>query len=117
MVIHHMLTSGEPYRYAPERTTSEKLGRMHYHATGVRRKGGTPKGSKLSPLYGTGVSGRTVRARQDRERLQEAQRQYQKFLKEKGENYRGLSRRQLTQTSVDVGDQGLAGGRGGFHLV
>jgi len=33
--------------------------------------------------YGTGVRGRTVRARQDRERLQAAQRQYEQFLNER----------------------------------
>jgi len=39
-----MLTSGEPYRYAPERSTKERISRMHHVATGIRRKSGPPDG-------------------------------------------------------------------------
>lgn len=82
-IIWHMLTNGEPYRWAPERTTREKLGRMHYRATGVRRKGGVPKGSKRPATYGSGVRARDVRAKWDKERLAAAQADYERHLKER----------------------------------
>jgi transposase len=44
-----MLTSGEPYRYALPQTTAAKLARLRVKATGRRRQGGTPKGTKCVP--------------------------------------------------------------------
>ncbi|MFO7957813.1 MAG: hypothetical protein R6X33_12030 [Candidatus Brocadiia bacterium] len=78
-----MLKGGEPYRYAPERTTREKLGRMRYHATGVPRKGGVAKGTPRSAAYGTGVRSRTLRAKEDKERLQSAQCLLRAFIEER----------------------------------
>ena len=83
VIIWHMLKNSEPYRYAPQRTTREKLSRMHYLATGRRRKGGVPKGTPRSKFYGTGVRGRTVRAEKDRQRLQKAQKDYERLLRER----------------------------------
>jgi len=83
VIIWHMLISGEAYRYAPEPRTREKLNRMEYHATGIRKKGGIPKGTPRSPLYGTGERSRTLRARLDRQRLNDAQKEYEKFIKER----------------------------------
>jgi transposase len=45
----HMLTNGEPYRYAIPRTTETKLARLRVRATGERRQGGMPKGQKAKP--------------------------------------------------------------------
>jgi len=67
----------------PARTTRQKLNRMRYHATGQKAKGGIQKGARRSELYGTGISGRTVRREQARKRLLEAQKEYEKFIKEK----------------------------------
>jgi hypothetical protein len=83
-----MLKGGEPYRYAPERTTREKLGRMRYHATGVRRKGGVSKGTPRPAGYGSGVRARDVRAKKDKERRQAAQEDYERLVKERREHPR-----------------------------
>jgi len=80
-----MLTSREPYRHAPERTTREKISLMHYHATGVKGQGGLPKGAPRPASSGSGVRGRTVRARKDKERLLQAQGNYEKLVKERTE--------------------------------
>lgn len=86
VIIWHMLTKGEPYRWAPERTTHEKLSRMRYRATGVRRQGGVAKGTRRTATYGSGVRGRTVRAAADKERLAGAQRDYERFIKERSKS-------------------------------
>ena len=83
VIIWHMLTEGQPYRWAPERTTREKLGLMHYHATGIRRKSGVGKGTPRSATYGTGQRARTVRAARDKERLRQAQKDYERLVKER----------------------------------
>jgi transposase len=44
----HMLTHNEPYRYALPRTTETKLSRLRVRATGQRRVGGSPKGTKAA---------------------------------------------------------------------
>ena len=88
VIIWHMLTRAEPYRWAPERTTREKLSLMHYHATGIRRKGGVAKGTPRSATYGTGVRSRTVRAARDKDRLARAQEDYEQLVKEREENPR-----------------------------
>ena len=43
-----MLVTGQPYRYAIPRTTETKLARLRVKATGKRRKGGAPKGTKCT---------------------------------------------------------------------
>ena len=85
VIIWQMLTSGEAYRYAPQRSTKEKISRMHYVATGIRRKSGPQKGSGRSEFHGTGVRGRTIKARKDKERLLQAQGNYEKLVKERTE--------------------------------
>jgi len=83
VIIYHMLTKGEAYYAAPERRTHEKLSRLHYHATGRKRKSGPKKGSKQSPFYGSGHRGRTVKARLDRQRLIQLQNQYETLVSER----------------------------------
>jgi transposase len=46
MIAWLMLKSNEPYRYAIPRSTETKLAKLRVKATGERRKGGMPKGSK-----------------------------------------------------------------------
>jgi hypothetical protein len=46
VIAWRMLVSGEPYRYAIPRSTEAKLARLRVKATGVRRQGGPPKGTK-----------------------------------------------------------------------
>jgi transposase len=43
-----MLKNNEPYRYAIPRSTETKLSRLRVKATGQRRKGGTPRGTKCA---------------------------------------------------------------------
>ena len=43
-----MLATGEPYRYAIPRSTESKLSRLRVKATGQRRKGGPPSGTKAT---------------------------------------------------------------------
>ena len=83
-----MLTSGEPCRYAPEKTTREKLNRMHYHATGVRPKGGVKKGTPRPATFGSGVRARTVRAKEDKARRAAAQDDYERLIEERAKSAR-----------------------------
>jgi len=55
-IAWHMLMNKEPYRYAPPRTTDEKLAALRVCATGVKRKTGGPKGSRSVPKLGAGKS-------------------------------------------------------------
>ena len=59
----HMLTTGEPYRYALPRTTEAKLSRLRVKATGERRVGGSPKGTKAAAKLPGGS--RTIKALAD----------------------------------------------------
>jgi hypothetical protein len=55
-----MLTHNEPYRYAIPRSTEAKLAKLRVKATGLRRKGGSPKGTKcVAKLPG---GSRTIRS-------------------------------------------------------
>lgn len=56
----HMLVTGEPYRYAIPRSTEAKLARLRVKATGVRRRGGSPKGTKATAKLPGGS--RTIRS-------------------------------------------------------
>jgi len=56
----HILTTGEPYRYAIPRSTETKLSRLRVKATGRRRQGGVPKGQKATARLPGGS--RTIRA-------------------------------------------------------
>jgi transposase len=57
VIAWHLLTNGEPYRYALPQTTEQKLRRLRTRATGERRKPGRKTGKPTSPLCG----GRRVR--------------------------------------------------------
>jgi transposase len=46
MIGWQMLVRNEPYRYAIPRATDDKLSRLRVRATGERRRGGVPKGTK-----------------------------------------------------------------------
>lgn len=75
VVVYHMLTNDEPYRYAQPVPTKAKLARLRVAATGKRRVSGIPKGQPRSANYGTGVSQRTIPSLPDvyqREELPEA---------------------------------------------
>lgn len=52
-IAYLMLVRGEPYRYATPDTTQTKLTRLRVAATGVKRRGGVPKGTPRSHSYGT----------------------------------------------------------------
>jgi transposase len=53
-IAWHMLKNNEPYRYAQPKTVQAKLSRLRILATGKKKIGGNPKGSKRSANYGTG---------------------------------------------------------------
>ena len=59
-IAWHMLKNNEPYRYALPQTTQPKFARLRKAATGARRQGGLPKGSKRPANYGTGQGTRAV---------------------------------------------------------
>jgi transposase len=61
-VIWHLLTKEEDYLYQIPRLTAEKQARVKYLATGERAKSGPKKGASVSPVYGTGLQGRKVKA-------------------------------------------------------
>lgn len=58
----HVLSTGEPYRYALPRATQEKLARLRRRATGQRRRTGPPPGLPRSAAYGTGQRSRGIPA-------------------------------------------------------
>ena len=55
-----MLTNNEPYRYAQPDTVHQKLARLRILATGNKRTGGIPKGSKRTETYGSGIATRGI---------------------------------------------------------
>lgn len=54
VLVWHVLSSGEPFRYAVPKTLEAKYARLRVRATGQRRRGGVPKGSPRSAQYGQG---------------------------------------------------------------
>jgi len=54
VLVWHVLSSGEPFRYAPPKSLEAKYARLRLRATGKRRQGGVPKGSPRSAQYGQG---------------------------------------------------------------
>lgn len=54
VLLWHVLSSGEPFRYAPPRSLQAKYSRLRVRATGQRRRGGVAKGTPRSPQYGRG---------------------------------------------------------------
>lgn len=57
VIAWHLLSKGEPYRYADPRTVDAKLSRIRVRATGKRRKSGPTAGPRPE-TYGTGVRSR-----------------------------------------------------------
>jgi hypothetical protein len=54
VLLWHVLTSGEPFRYAQPKTLQAKYSRLRVRATGKRRAGGIPKGTPRTVQYGRG---------------------------------------------------------------
>lgn len=54
VLLWHVLSAGEPFRYALPGTLEAKYSRLRVRATGRRRKGGVAKGTPRSARYGTG---------------------------------------------------------------
>jgi transposase len=54
VLLWHVLSSGEPFRYAPAKSLETKCSRLRVRATGQRRRGGVAKGTPRSPQYGHG---------------------------------------------------------------
>jgi transposase len=66
LLAWHVLTRGEPYRYALPQATENKLRRLRIQATGEKRKGGGRPGTKcLSKLPGVEGGSRAVKALAD----------------------------------------------------
>jgi transposase len=58
LLAWHLLTKGEPYRYAVPQATQKKLQKLRIQATGVKRRSGTAPGTKKSPARLPGGSHR-----------------------------------------------------------
>ncbi len=86
VIIWHMLTKGEPYRYALPTLFQEKWDRLRVKATGIRRRGGSPKGAPRSSLYGTGRSGRKEKRAQEKILAQRTEEEYIAFLRSRWGN-------------------------------
>ncbi len=54
VLLWHVLSSGEPFRYAQPKSLEAKFSRLRVRATGERRRGGVAKGTPRSPRYGHG---------------------------------------------------------------
>lgn len=54
VLLWHVLTSGEPFRYAPPKSLEAKYSRLRVRATGRRRRGGVAKGTPRPAQYGHG---------------------------------------------------------------
>ncbi len=63
MIAWRMLTTGEPYRYAPPQSTADKLAKLRITATGEKRRGGNPKGVRCEAKLAGGS--RTIRSLDD----------------------------------------------------
>jgi transposase len=54
VLLWHVLSSGEPFRYAPPKSLQAKYARLRVRATGRRRRGGVAKGTPRPAHYGHG---------------------------------------------------------------
>jgi transposase len=54
VLLWHVLSSGEPFRYAQPKSLQAKYSRLRVRTTGLRRKSGIAKGTRKSPQYGQG---------------------------------------------------------------
>jgi transposase len=63
MIAWRMLVANEPYRYAPPRSTADKLAKLRVAVTGKKRASGTPKGVKAkAKLPGAAGGSRTIKS-------------------------------------------------------
>jgi len=63
LLAWHVLTKGEPYRYALPQTTDAKLSKLRVLATGRKRQGGGTRGTKCqSKLPGAEGGSRTIKS-------------------------------------------------------
>jgi transposase len=60
-IAWHMLTAGEPYRYAQPNSTQQKLARLRIKATGGKRTSGPPKGERCIAKLNLPGGSRTVK--------------------------------------------------------
>jgi len=58
LLAWHLLTTGEPYRYALPRATARKLQKLRIQATGEKRQPGSAPGFKMRPARLPGESQR-----------------------------------------------------------
>ena len=79
-VIWHLLTKEEDYLYQIPRLTADKQARVKYLATGERAKGGLPKGTPRSTVYGTGLKGRVVTAQAARATAEQVEQAYEAIV-------------------------------------
>lgn len=54
VLLWHVLSSGEPFRYALPKSLEAKYARLRVRATGRRRRSGVAKGTPRSAQYGHG---------------------------------------------------------------
>lgn len=54
VLVWHVLSSGEAFRYAPPKTLQAKYSRLRIRATGRRRRGGVVRGTPRPAQYGHG---------------------------------------------------------------
>jgi len=54
VLLWHVLSSGEPFRYAQPKSLEAKYARLRVRAAGRRRRGGVAKGTPRSARYGMG---------------------------------------------------------------
>jgi hypothetical protein len=54
VLLWHVLTSGEPFRYAQPKSLQAKYSRLRVRAAGILRRSGIFKGTSRSPQYGHG---------------------------------------------------------------
>ncbi len=62
VIAWHVLTKGEPYRYALPAPTEAKYRRLRVRATGERRRPGPRPGEGTGPKLGPGTRSRTIKS-------------------------------------------------------
>jgi transposase len=62
LLAWHLLTTGEPYRYALPRATADKLARLRIAATGEKRRGGAAQANSSRKARPSGQKGQTQRS-------------------------------------------------------
>lgn len=78
-LLWHILTTGEPYRYAATIQTQQKIRKIEIMAGDVRRTGGVPKGEKARKK----PDGLRARRKQEHDLARIAQAQYEELIRER----------------------------------